>query len=157
VAPSTSTTGVTATATVTEPARVTSPAVGAIARSDASGTAQTPVVLFEFDKAVLTDEGKHELATYAAALPKHRLALRVTGYTDRLGPVAYNEQLSSRRAKAVRAYLAGRLGKRVTILAVARGKRGPVKTCEGELTPELIACLAPNRRAELALVPGRRK
>jgi OOP family OmpA-OmpF porin len=126
--------------------------VAAAATPDAPGATETPVVHFEFDQAVLTDEGKHELAAYAAALPKHRLALRVTGYTDRLGPVAHNDRLSNRRAKAVRAFLAGWLGKRATIVAFARGNHDPVKACEGDLTPDLITCLAPNRRTELALL-----
>jgi OmpA-OmpF porin, OOP family len=64
-------------------------------------------VLFGFNKATLTDEGKAKLdALLQSAQGMGRFVLEVAGYTDKTGPRDYNLALSRRRADAVTRYLA---------------------------------------------------
>jgi OOP family OmpA-OmpF porin len=61
---------------------------------------------FDFDKATLRPEGKatlDELAQRLAVTQYDKLA--IVGHADRIGPAAYNEKLSKRRASAIRDYL----------------------------------------------------
>src|SRR5512133_2597884 len=110
--------------------------------------------LFDFDKAVVKPAGKQELDKFAADLRGASYdMIAVTGHSDRIGAHAYNQQLSVRRAEAVKAYLieagipAGKIA--------ASGKDGsdPVTKpgdCKGEKkTAQLIACLQPDRRVEV--------
>ena len=77
------------------------------------------------------------------------LAVRVTGHADRLGPTAYNQALSNRRAESVRRYLIDKGMKPEDIQIEAKGEAAPITHCKGGPNPNTIACLAPNRRAEL--------
>jgi outer membrane protein OmpA-like peptidoglycan-associated protein len=68
--------------------------------------AGTQDVLFGFNKATLTDEGKAKLDSLvqqAQALPRYQV--EVQGYTDHVGSSGYNLGLSARRADAVVRYL----------------------------------------------------
>ncbi|HXN47593.1 MAG TPA: OmpA family protein [Bryobacteraceae bacterium] len=68
--------------------------------------ASTQDVLFGFNKATLTDEGKAKLDTVVqAAQAVTRFHIEVQGYTDQVGSSAYNIGLSARRADAVVRYL----------------------------------------------------
>ena len=68
-------------------------------------------VTFGFDKAVLTDDDKEQLDTFAASLGSAKsYILEVTGGTDSTGPAQYNYDLSQRRADAVVQYLAAKYG-----------------------------------------------
>lgn len=64
-------------------------------------------VLFKFNSAVLTDEGKQQLDQLASSkvgtLKTYFVAIE--GFTDRIGPVDYNLELSRRRAQVVQTYL----------------------------------------------------
>ena len=63
---------------------------------------------FAYDEAELRPEGKQKLDEIVALYEKHGKAwqsLRVKGHADRRGPMPYNEDLSRRRAEAVKAYL----------------------------------------------------
>jgi len=63
-------------------------------------------VFFNFDSAVLTDEGKARLDEIGATLITIMDAdIEVHGHTDATGPEDYNMGLSKRRAEAVRDYL----------------------------------------------------
>ncbi|HEX8984906.1 MAG TPA: OmpA family protein [Bryobacteraceae bacterium] len=63
-------------------------------------------VLFGFNKATLTDEGKAKLDTLVqSAQGMDRYVLEVAGYTDKSGPHDYNLALSRRRADVVVRYL----------------------------------------------------
>lgn len=62
--------------------------------------------LFDFDKDVLTTKGKEVVDNVAAQLKSSGAQqVKVAGYTDRLGSVEYNLNLSDRRAKMVKARL----------------------------------------------------
>src|ERR1700734_3390540 len=114
--------------------------------------------LFDFAKDTVKPAGKQALDGFAAELKVTRFeVITVTGYTDRIGSHEYNMKLSTRRAEAVRSYLVESLGipaDKVT----AQGADGsdPVtkpEDCPGEKrTPQLIACLQPDRRVEVEVV-----
>lgn len=64
--------------------------------------------LFDFDKAVLKPEGKksiHDIDTDIQSSQSKVIDIKVVGYTDSIGTEAYNEQLSVRRANAVKDYM----------------------------------------------------
>lgn len=114
--------------------------------------------LFDFDKATVKPEGKQELDKFAADLRGTRFeVITVTGHTDRIGTHAYNMELSTRRAEAVKTYLVESAGIPAGKIA-ASGTDGsdPVTKpgeCTGREKPrasrELIACLQPDRRVEV--------
>ena len=61
---------------------------------------------FEFDRAVLTDEGKLMLDQNVQIMKDNpNLKVRIAGYTSAAGSAKYNQGLSERRASAVRTYL----------------------------------------------------
>lgn len=110
--------------------------------------------LFAFDKASLTPEGRQVLDDLAVELRDQgdqRHAVRIVGYTDRLGSEAYNQKLSQRRADAVMNHLVARGVPAGRIRAEGRGALGPVKDCPDGPRTRLIACLAPNRRVEVKM------
>jgi outer membrane protein OmpA-like peptidoglycan-associated protein len=80
--------------------------------------------------------------------PEARVVL-VTGHTDRLGSDAYNQDLSLRRANAVRDYLVFKGVPRDRIETLGMGEKQPVVQCDQKDRKALIACLAPNRRVEV--------
>ncbi|MCB0706711.1 MAG: PD40 domain-containing protein [Saprospiraceae bacterium] len=70
----------------------------------------TPIVLrnifFEFDKDILKPESKTELELlHQLLLDYPQLQIQINGHTDSDGNDAYNQDLSQRRAAAVKAYL----------------------------------------------------
>ncbi len=61
---------------------------------------------FEFDKAVITKEGKEILDQNIKILKENpKTRIRIAGYTSAHGTKEYNQQLSERRAEAVKNYL----------------------------------------------------
>lgn len=84
-------------------------------------------VHFEFDSAALTPQAKKQLDVIAEGirLTDGTVKVVVEGHTDAKGSVGYNENLSYRRAAAVRTYLIGAKKLPVTLLTV-EGK-GPHK------------------------------
>lgn len=109
------------------------------------------IIYFDFDKAMLKDEEKAKLDVLAAALKEHNIkAVKIVGYTDRIGTSEYNDKLSEKRAVEVKHYLDSKvhLDKSVVDLR-ALGEKDQVKACEGIKGKELISCLAPNRRVEV--------
>jgi OOP family OmpA-OmpF porin len=106
--------------------------------------------LFEFNKAVLTPDARTRLDSEVIAKLKDVGELRylnVNGHADRLGSVLYNQQLSEKRADAVRAYLVSKGADASKIETFGFGKTTPVKSCpDGKDRKALIECLAPNRR-----------
>jgi outer membrane protein OmpA-like peptidoglycan-associated protein len=75
-------------------------------------------------------------------------AIRVEGFTDRLGSDSYNRRLSAKRAETVKRYLQNG-GVKLPMTARGRGKEEPVVQCNERNHKALIECLAPNRRVEL--------
>jgi OOP family OmpA-OmpF porin len=102
------------------------------------------LVFFDWDKYVVTPEGRRVVASAAEAFKTSgRATIVATGYTDLSGPPAYNYKLSERRAAAVKAELV-RLGVPATsIRTIGRGENDPlVPTADGVREPQ-------NRRVEI--------
>ncbi|MBK6868268.1 MAG: OmpA family protein [Burkholderiales bacterium] len=115
-------------------------------------------VLFGFDSATLTARGQSEVARVADAIKQVAdPRVVVTGYTDRIGSDAYNQPLSQRRAQAVTDALVSAGVARGALQAEGRGASNPIVPCSTPLPrPQLIECLAPNRRVEIAVTGERR-
>ncbi|MGQ0286208.1 OmpA family protein [Pasteurellaceae bacterium 22721_9_1] len=106
--------------------------------------------LFDFDKDTLTPKGKEVVDNVAAQLKSSGAKdVLIEGHTDRLGSVAYNLDLSQRRANRVKARLIEQ-GVQASFTAVGLGKAHQVKACsEYPHGKELKDCLRPNRRVEI--------
>ena len=111
--------------------------------------------LFEFNKATLTTEAKAKLDAEVVAKLKDVGDVRyinVNGHADRLGTAQYNQQLSEKRAEAVRAYLVSKGVDASKVETFGFGKTTPVKSCPDQKDRKaLIECLAPNRRVEVEI------
>lgn len=111
--------------------------------------------LFDFNSSTLADlnsSGKSQLDRLAEKLADKSdiQTVHVHGFTDYLGNAEYNQQLSERRAQAVRHYLIKKGISSALIQAKGMGEQSPVKTCSKSLKrATLIACLQPNRRVEV--------
>ncbi|HFK2921518.1 OmpA family protein [Stenotrophomonas beteli] len=108
--------------------------------------------LFGFDSAVLSNEGQQAVQGILAQVREASQvqSIRVTGYTDRIGSASYNQALSLRRAEAVRNALVQGGVPAASISAEGRGAADPLVQCAQRNRRELIACLAPNRRVQIA-------
>src|ERR1700760_1446836 len=105
-------------------------------------------VNFGFDKAVLTNDDKAQLDTFAAQLGTAKsYILEVTGGTDSVGSAAYNYDLSNRRADAVVQYLASKYGVAAhpfSLIGIGKDKEvAPNTTADGRKQ---------NRRVEVQLL-----
>lgn len=109
--------------------------------------------LFAFNKATLRPQARQRLDEIVRKLKGYPSVtdVTITGYTDRIGTRAYNQQLSERRAEAVAAYLRAHTDvNRTKFQVVGKGEQDPVVTCHGTGSAQaLIKCLQPNRRAEV--------
>lgn len=104
-------------------------------------------VTFGFDSSQLEPAALEALRADAQCIQQRRSAtVLIEGHTDERGTAAYNLALGSRRADAVKRYLAG-LGVTAAIETVSFGKELPAVQGDGE------AAWSQNRRAELRL-PG---
>jgi OOP family OmpA-OmpF porin len=105
---------------------------------------------FDFDKAVLKPDGKTKLDELVTRVQGMDLEVAIaTGHTDSIGPAAYNQKLSLRRANAVKAYMVSKGVDSSRIYTDGKGKTQPIadnKTAEGR---------AKNRRTEIELVGTR--
>jgi outer membrane protein OmpA-like peptidoglycan-associated protein len=105
-------------------------------------------ILFDTDKATITEAGQMELQKAVVFVKKYPGAkIEVEGYTDSVGPDAYNMKLSERRATAVKDYLVEEANVESSkITAVGYGEAKPVvdnKTAAGR---------AQNRRVEILIL-----
>lgn len=114
--------------------------------------------LFAFGKSRFDDllpAGQASLQAVAADFQREGMtltAIEITGHTDRIGSDAANQALSQARADSVRDYLASQRLERRLIQARGAGQSQPVVQCPGhKVTPQLVACLQPNRRVEMAV------
>lgn len=113
--------------------------------------------LFGTDHALI-ERSHAELDRYAKMLLRSPDVKNVTvrGYTDHLGALEHNQELSQRRAEAVKDYLVKRGVDPSRLTAVGMGPADPVVTnCSGA-GAALAKCLAPNRRVELDGIAVRR-
>jgi OOP family OmpA-OmpF porin len=109
--------------------------------------------LFDFDKSTLRPEGKAALDELAQRLAVTQYdQLTIVGHADRIGSAAYNQKLSERRAAAIREYLVAQGIDAHRIAASGIGESQPVTSCRGLHGKRLIACLQPDRHAELTAV-----
>lgn len=104
-------------------------------------------IQFDFDKANLKPNNKELLSKIAGILLTSKgHHIFVYGHTDDVGTEAYNQELSERRAKAVRNYLVASFIDSVVITAEGFGKSSPL--VEGTAKE----ARARNRRVEIAIV-----
>lgn len=117
--------------------------------------------LFAFNSAALKPEGRNKLDELADALRgKSYDSITLTGHTDRVGSVRYNQRLSELRAQSVKKHLEGKgldIGK---ITATGKGKSQPVtkpSDCRGAKMTKaaIIACLQPDRRVDIEVSGGK--
>jgi outer membrane protein OmpA-like peptidoglycan-associated protein len=104
-------------------------------------------IQFEFNKAVLLSMNRELLSRIAGILLTSKgYSIKVHGHTDDVGSDAYNQELSEKRAQAVRNYLvqAG-IGAEI-ITTKGYGKSKPLLTAK---TPD---ARAKNRRVEVEIV-----
>lgn len=145
-----------APAPVARPAPAPAPAPAPVAKPEAPKPAPPKPIslasteLFEFNKATLTPEARAKLDGEVIAKLKSLASIKyiiVNGHADRLGSPQYNQQLSEKRAEAVRAYLVSKGVDASGIETLGFGKTLPVKSCPDQKDRKsLIECLAPNRR-----------
>lgn len=110
--------------------------------------------LFDFDKATLKPAGKQALDKFVSDMKSADTGtIAITGHTDRIGSVPYNQKLSARRAEAVRAYLVSSGIPAGKMSANGAGESNPVTKpgeCKGDRTTRgLVACLQPDRRVDV--------
>ena len=113
-------------------------------------------VLFPFNSAVLRPEAQAALAEtlgqIRAVYPYP--AIRVVGHTDSIGSDAVNDELSMRRAEAVKAWLIGAAIPPSVVFAEGRGKREPVAPNTQPNGADNPAGRAQNRRVQLIATPA---
>ena len=130
---------------------------GLLSRKDERGLVlYLPDVLFEFDRAELTESATGKIAAVAEIVV--RLApertLSVEGHTDAVGTEEYNLDLSLRRAQVVMEELRKGGVLQEKIRSVGHGERFPVapnQTTEGRDDPK---GRAQNRRVEVVIERG---
>lgn len=120
-------------------------------------------VLFEFDKAELRPEGQAKLDELARSAQGARVEqVVIVGHADRIASQKYNQDLSERRAEAVKRYLSARGVDEQRVQAQGRGEAQPVTGSDcAKMGPErgsnrkLVQCLQPDRRVEVELLGQR--
>ena len=111
---------------------------------------------FAFDRAQADPAALEQLEreAFGKRVDVQTVRFVVRGFADDIGTARYNERLSLERAEAVRAYLVGKGVDPAKIEVRALGSAAPRASCPAELEREtLLACLAPNRRVEIDIVP----
>lgn len=127
---------------------------GLLSRKDERGLVlYLPDVLFEFDRADLTDTARQKIAAVAEIVV--RLApdrtLSVEGHTDSIGDEEYNLDLSLRRAVAVAEALQANGVAQAKLRTVGHGERHPVAANETPEGRDDKAGRAQNRRVEVVI------
>jgi OOP family OmpA-OmpF porin len=121
-------------------------------------------VLFDFDRAVVKPEGRSRLDELADKVKGINLEVIIAiGHADAIGTPQYNQNLSVRRAEAIKAYLISRGIEANRVYTEGKGESQPVTSgkCRG-MGPErgtnqkLVACLQPDRRTEIEVIGTRR-
>jgi OmpA-OmpF porin, OOP family len=112
--------------------------------------------LFAFGKSTrsdITSTGLLQIQGLAAEILKAQSAtVYVVGHTDRIGSDSDNLLLSQARAHTVRQVLVEGGVPSNTIRAMGAASTQPIKSCLGQVSPETIACLQPNRRVEVEVI-----
>ncbi len=113
--------------------------------------------LFDFNKAVLRPEGKAKIDEVVAKSGRLNLeVVIVVGHTDRIGGKEFNQRLSERRAAAVKDYMVSKGIPANRVYTEGKGLTQPVTKpdqCPNKLgRAKLIACLQPDRRADIEMI-----
>ena len=115
--------------------------------------------LFDFDKDTLRPAGRDSLDKFVDGLKGiNPTMISAEGHTDRFGTDAYNQNLSDRRAAAVKAYLVSKGVQSNQVQTSGKGESQPVTKaadCRGGATKKVIACLQPDRRVEIEVTGSR--
>ena len=144
-----------------QPAPAPKPAPAPMAAKACNFTARlTGDATFDFDKSVLKPAARAQLDKDVIGRLGSCASITgvsVNGHTDRIGSATYNQKLSERRANVVRDYLVSKGMDRSKIETFGYGKTQPIKSCpDTKDFKALVACLAPNRRADVEVRgPGR--
>ncbi|VAW49491.1 Outer membrane protein A precursor [hydrothermal vent metagenome] len=139
---------------VVAPAPIAKPAPVVIAPVPVAKPAPKPIPtiaqlrgFFDTESATLKSSAKHELDLYADFMTANpNTNIRITGHTDSRGEASYNQQLSEKRADAVKAYLVNKGISANRMTASGEGESNPTadnNTREGR---------AHNRRVDVELV-----
>lgn len=117
--------------------------------------------LFGFDQAGLRPEGRLALDQFAMQLRGVKYEhITVTGHSDRIGTEAYNLQLSSERAQAVKNYLVESAGIAADSITTQGVDGAQPLTKAGDCPDdrpraEQIVCLQPDRRVQVEVTGTR--
>lgn len=115
--------------------------------------------LFDFDRATLRNEGMQRLDDIARQARDMNLeVILAVGHTDRIGSESYNQDLSERRANAVKEYLVSNGVPANRVYTEGKGETQPVtgSSCDNVSGRNaLISCLQPDRRVEIEVIGTR--
>lgn len=105
------------------------------------------VVYFDFDSAELDQEAKSQLSEMVEDAELAGEKIEIEGFTDNVGETAYNQDLSERRAEAVKEYLQSEVKDADSLVFKAEGKgeAEPVASNDQAITRQK------NRRVEIVL------
>lgn len=108
-------------------------------------------VLFDFDEATLGDRAVNSLKDISDDLSGVSGTVQVVGHSDGLGEESYNQELSEKRAKAVKKALEDALGSDAPdIEASGKGSEDPVAKETDDDGNDKPAARAKNRRVEIS-------
>jgi outer membrane protein OmpA-like peptidoglycan-associated protein len=103
-------------------------------------------LLYDFDSDVVRAEARKNLRTLAQSLDKYPGSdILIVGHTDAVGPAAYNQSLSERRASAAADFLVVQGLERTRVSTRGMGETDPISGNDTERGREL------NRRVEVAI------
>lgn len=105
--------------------------------------------LFASGSAEIRPEGKQQIQQLIAKIKNNNAQTKqilITGHTDRIGNEQQNMALSFARADAVKMRFVKEGFAASSIETQGMGSSQPVAICPGKNTPDVIACLAQNRR-----------
>ncbi len=104
-------------------------------------------IFFDYDKAVLKPESFPELERVVQMMnDKTGISIEIAGHTDNRGTIAYNQNLSERRAKAVKKFLTSKGIDAGRVTTIGYGETRPIVSNDDEKDGREI-----NRRVEFKI------
>ncbi|MDR9417608.1 OmpA family protein [Gracilimonas sp.] len=104
-----------------------------LARANELAEAVNNELRFNFDESTIHNQYQANLNSLGDFLADyHSFEIVIAGYTDNLGSIAYNKELSKERAEAVKAYLVNRGVDASQITTTGLGQQDPIATNETE-------------------------